>query len=177
VTGLAQLTLAEVAALVQDALRREGVETVLSGGSCVTVWSDNAYRSDDIDLIPEGLPKRSVIRKVMKQLGFMEKNRYYVHPDTAFWVEYPPGPVAVGEEAPRQIDQRQESTGCLRLLSSTDCVKDRLTWWLHNGDRQCFEQAILVARRHAVDLDDLRRWAAGEGGADAFGKFEEALRG
>ena len=172
-TDLADRSLAEVTALVQDALRAQGVETVLSGGSCVTVWSENTYCSDDIDLIPEGLAKRSVIKAVMRQLGFSERNRYFVHPETRFWVEYPPGPLAVGEEPPNRIDQRQEATGLLRLLSPTDCIKDRLTWWFHDNDRQGLELAILVAQRHDVDLSELRRWAKGEGKAEAFSEIEK----
>ncbi len=63
-------------------------------------------------------------------------------------------------------------TGTLRLLSPTDCVKDRLTWWIHGRDRQSLEQAIAVIERADVDLDELRRWVRGEGRA-AVTAFEE----
>ena len=162
------LSVAEFAAAVQEALRKAGVEVVLSGGSCVSVWSNNAYRSDDIDLIPVGLATRVKIRRIMLELGFLEKNRYFVHPDQVLWVEFPSGPLGVGEEPPREISSLPQKTGMLRLLSPTDCVKDRLTWWYHNNDRQGLEQAVAVAQRHRVDIAELRRWSAGEGCAAEF---------
>ena len=67
------------------------------------MWSENAYLSDDIDLIPLGINSRRKIRKVMFDLGFFEKNRYFVHPDHVLWVEFPAGPLGVGEEPPRKL--------------------------------------------------------------------------
>nr|MBA3684549.1 hypothetical protein [Planctomycetota bacterium] len=67
----------------------------------------------------------------MLALGFTEKHRYFVHADSRWLVEFPNGPLTVGEERPKDIVRRQLRTGTLRLLSPTDCVKDRLTWWIH----------------------------------------------
>src|SRR5262249_43290553 len=88
-------------------------------------------------------------------------------------VEFPNGPLSVGEERPKEIAQRKLRTGILRLLSPTDCVKDRLTWWIHGKDRQSLEQAVAVAQRVSVDLAELRRWVRGEGPA-AVAAFAEA---
>ncbi len=156
------MTAAELAAYVQTHLRAAHVETVLSGGTCVSIWSANAYRSDDIDLIPEGFTDRPRIRATMQDLGFAERNRYFVREDTALWVEFPSGPLVVGEERPQRIDMLETNAGILRLLSPTDCVKDRLTWWLHGNDAQCLEQATQVAATASVDVNELRRWARGE---------------
>jgi hypothetical protein len=60
------------------------------------------------------------------------------------------------------------STGVLRLLSPTDCVKDRLAAWFHWEDRQALGQAVLVAEAQPVDRADLRRWAKAEGKSQAF---------
>jgi hypothetical protein len=139
-SDVAAMTMAEFVAWVQRHLRAAGIDTVLSGGSCVTVWSANAYRSDDIDLIPDGFGQRARIREVMLGLGFSERNRYFVHADAALWVEFPAGPLAVGEERPQHIAERRTRTGTMRLLSATDCVKDRLAWWFHHQDRQCLNR-------------------------------------
>ena len=56
----------------------------------------------------------------------------------------------------------------MRLLSPTDCVKDRLTWWFHAKDRQCLEQAVAVTQTADVDVEELRRWSKGEHMAEAF---------
>jgi len=168
VTRIQGLNTGELVAFVQTALRQAGVETVLSGGTCVSMWTVNAYRSDDIDLISDGFGQRGRIRVVMVGLGFSAKNRYFVHPDATLWFEFPSGPLVVGEERPRQIDEIPLSTGILRLLSPTDCVKDRLTWWFHAQDRQCLEQAVAVAHATGVDIDELRRWSKGEHMTAAF---------
>ena len=55
---IASLSLAELIGYIQAQLGQAGIATVLSGGSCVTMWSENAHRSDDIDLIPEGIGQR-----------------------------------------------------------------------------------------------------------------------
>jgi hypothetical protein len=170
--GISAFSVAELAAYVQEALRRVGIDVVLSGGNCVSIWSDNAYRSDDIDLVPDGLASRAKIRKVMNALGFVERNRYFVHPEHQQWVEFPSGPLGVGNERPKVIAVRQEATGSLRLLSPTDCIKDRLTWWYHGGDRQGLEQAVAVGRQQSIDIKELRRWSVNEGKA---AEFEELL--
>ena len=168
-------SLVELTAHIQSALHEAGIQTVLSGGSCVTIWSKNAYISDDIDLITDGLSRRIDIKKVMLKLGFTEKNRYFVHPETKFIVEFPAGPVTVGEERPQHINHMHVSTGTLTLLSPLDCMKDRLTWWFHHGDKQCLNQAIAVAKHHPINREELIRWSKNEGKADEFRKIELLL--
>lgn len=167
-TSITRMSLAELVAHVQSHLAAAGIVTTMSGGSCVTIWSHNAYHSDDIDLIPEGIGQRTRIRAMMLSLGFSEHRRYFTHPETKLFVEFPAGPLSVGEEKPREIAEVVTATGTMRLLSPTDCIKDRLTWWFHNNDRQCLEQAIAVAKATRVDVVELRRWADGEGKDDAF---------
>jgi len=65
------------------------------------------------------------------------------------------------------------STGVLRLLSPTDCVKDRLANYYYHGDRQSLEQALLVAKTTPVDLGEIERWSAAEGMAEAFQKIKD----
>ena len=172
---LGSLSLQELTAYVQSALSDAGIPTVLSGGSCVSVWSDGAYVSDDIDLIPEGIGQRQKIKKVMTALGFIEQRRYFVRPDTKLWFEFPNGPLAVGEEPPKDVLEMKTRVGTLRILSATDCVKDRLTWWFHDQDRQCLEQAVAVAKANKINLKELNRWARGEGAQSAYDAFKLAL--
>jgi hypothetical protein len=109
----------------------------------------------------------------LAEIGFAEKGRQFVHPEAKFFLDCPPGPVALGREPPNEVRTMQFATGALRLLSPTDCVKDRLLAWYHWHDRQSLEQASLVAERNPVDLDELGEWSKREGQADAF----EEIRG
>ncbi len=169
---------AELAAFVQEHLRVKEIDMVLTGGACVSVYSQGEYISMDLDMIHTSLiaPRRKIIREVMYGIGFAEKGRYFKHPDTHLYVEFPPGPPAVGEEPVKEIIEREESTGTLKILSPTDCVKDRLAAFYHWDDLQSLEQAILVARKNPIDLDEIKRWSVGEDKGEQFEKIQERLK-
>jgi len=154
---------AELAAYIQDTLQAEGIPVVLSGGSAVSFYSSNKYVSKDLDLINTGFARRSKISAVMNKLGFTEKGRYFIHPETTFFVEFPDGPLSVGEEPVKEISEYELSTGTLRVLSPTDCVKDRLCAFYFWNDLQGLEQAILVVKSQQVDLREIKRWSKVEG--------------
>ena len=62
----------------------------------------------------------------MLKLGFKEHNRYFVHEDTALFIEFPRGPLGVGDAPVYEIASKEKDTGILKLLTPTDCIKDRL---------------------------------------------------
>jgi len=111
------------------------------------------------------------------EIGFMEEGRHFKHPDSEFIVEFPPGPLAVGTEPVKQVDEIKLSTGILQVISPTDCVKDRLAAYYHWGDRQCLVQAISVAGRRAIDLGEIERWSGVEGKLQEFEKIKASLAG
>jgi len=176
VKAVRDMTQAELAARVATVLRGSGIEVVLSGGACVAIYSSGQYVSMDLDLINIQLAKAGLISHAMGQLGFNREGRHYHHPESEFIVEFPPGPLAVGEEPVKRIDEAKYSTGTLRLLSPTDCVKDRLTWYYHSQDLQCLAQAILVAQSHDIDLAEVKRWSGVEGKMKAFERIQNQLR-
>ena len=81
----------------------------------------------------------------------------------------------VGDEQVKQIDEIEVLTGILRIISPTDCVKDRLTWFYHDNDTECLEQAVLVAEVNDIDLAEIERWSEVEGRSDKFGQIRERL--
>lgn len=169
-------SLMEVATIVCGALTEAGISVVLSGGAAVSIYSDNEYESYDLDFIPIGLARR--VDATMESLGFARKQRHWVHPRTSYWVEFPGGPVAIGEEVIHDFAELRNRAGILRLLHPTECVMDRLSWFIHNADRQCLDQAVAVARRHPVKLKRVERWAENEGpsGSTGFREFRRRLR-
>jgi hypothetical protein len=169
------MTLAELAAYVQSQLRAEGIDVVLSGGATVSLYSSNKYVSKDVDLINVGFAKRSKVRVVMEDAGFHETGRYFEHPDAKFLIEFPDGPLSVGEEPVKEISEIKLSTGNLRVISPTDCVKDRLCAFYFWNDQQGLAQAILVAKKQKVDLDEVKRWSKVEGKVKEFEAFKEKL--
>lgn len=154
-------TLEEVATIVCTALGEDEISVVLSGGAAVSIYSENEYESYDLDFVPTGLARR--VDRVMESLGFAKRSRHWVHPRSAYWVEFPSGPVAIGDEVIHDFEELHSPVGLLRLLHPTECVMDRLSWFIHDADRQCLDQAVEVARRHPIKLKRIERWAAGEG--------------
>lgn len=166
--AIREMSQIELAAFVQTHLQAEGVSVILSGGASVAFYSDNQYVSADLDLICTLFTQQRLIEEVMQALGFVQKGRYFMHPDTKFFVEFPPGPLSVGKEPVQKIEEFELETGTLKIISPTDCVKDRLLAYFHWGDRQSLEQAVLVARANPVDLAEIERWAEVEGKRDHF---------
>lgn len=171
------MTQAELGAFVQSHLRDKGISLVLSGDAAVSIYSGGRYVSLDLDLVNVYSSRFSLIRRAMQEIGFEERARYFKHPDSQFFVEFPPGPLTIGDEPVRQIEEIELPTGTLRVISPTDCVKDRLAAYYHWEDRQSLEQAILVSEESDIDLDDIKRWSNKEGKLADFERIAGRLSG
>jgi hypothetical protein len=169
------MTLGELAAFVCSHVRSRGIRAVLSGGACVSLYTENKYQSFDLDFIENIPTTRNKLKQIMGEIGFMEEARYYKHPDTKFFVEFPPGPLTVGDEPAGKPYEIVFNTGTVTLLSPTDCVKDRLAGYFHWNDQQCLEQAVLVACNQSIDMSEIRRWSKNEEASDKFENFEASL--
>jgi hypothetical protein len=175
VISLSGLSIGELAAFVADHLRSKGIDVVLVGGACISIYTDNRYSSFDLDFIATGMTSRWRIRTALAGINFVEEQRYFKNPETDYFIEFPSGPLAIGAEPPGEISTLTYSTGALRLLSPTDCVKDRLAAYFHWKDQQSLEQAVLVTQAHSVDLAEVQRWSVHEGFAELFNSIRERL--
>jgi hypothetical protein len=164
----------ELAALVCTTLERHGIRVVLSGGAVVSIYSDDEYVSYDLDFVTTGLARK--VDAAMEELGFRRQGRHWRHPDTQYWVEFPQGPVQVGDAVVTEFAELSTRLGSLRLLAPTECVMDRLAGYYHWSDPQCLEQALAVARRHPVDLARIEAWSRREGAEARWRTFVERLR-
>ena len=169
---LKEMTTADLAAFIESHLKNKGIEVVLSGGACVSIYSSNKYVSMDLDLINVLFVKSGRLRDAMSEIGFVEEGRYFKHKDTDYFVEFPAGPLSVGSEPVKKIVERELETGTLRMISPTDCVKDRLACYYHWDDLQCLEQAVLVANSEEIDLKEIERWSKGEGRLKEFNNIK-----
>ncbi len=174
---ISSMSIEELGAHVCSELQKEGIDVVLSGGACVQIYSYNQYMSWDIDLVNRYNDRPSKIKKVMLGLGFYEENKYFAHKDTKYFIEFPPGPLGVGDEAVVDIALRATDSGVLRLLTPTDCVKDRLSAYYHWNDLQSLHQAVWVAKNNEVDMLNIKEWSVKEGMNDKFVDFEAAILG
>lgn len=139
----------------------------------MSIHSTSAYVSHDLDFVQPGLARRP--DAAMVELGFRKEGRHWLHPETAYLVEFPPGPVQVGEETVTEFAEIPTAHGVLRILAPTECVMDRLAGFYHWNDAQCLEQALAVARRHPIDVARIERWSPGEAAAVKFEEFAARL--
>lgn len=169
------LPLPDIAAFVCDSCLKNEIDVVLSGGACVSIYTENKYASYDLDFVLRSPVPRKRIKTIMGELGFREDGRHFRHPDTPYIVEFLSPPLSVGEEPVREIHEIRRGNKILRLLSPTDCVKDRLAAFYHWNDRPSLDQAILVCRDAKVDLREVLRWSSKEGMKEKYDLFKKAL--
>jgi len=157
------MTPGELGAFVQAVLRKQGIDVVLSGGMVAQIYSANQYTSRDLDLVPTFSGKRRIIKAAMLTIGFASRGDISSTLTPSFWSSSPPGPLTVGDEPIKAVNEIRYSTGVLRLISPTDCVKDRLAAFYFWGDRQSLSQALMVAKAKRVNLTEIRRWSRSAG--------------
>ena len=161
----AKTTALELAAIVSQALERAGIVATLSGGGAVSMYSDNEYQSKDLDFVTA--ERRDRLTDALKPLGFAlaKDQRHFTHPKTKLYVEFPAAPLEFCNRVVQHDDIPRLDTpwGPLRVITPTLCVMDRLAAYWHWKDRQSWDQAVMVARRQAVDYAELVRYAQAEG--------------
>ena len=169
-------TLADVAAAVADALRRAEIVAVLTGGACATFYSGGAYQSHDLDFIIRSGGTRRSLDEAMATIGFGRDGDKYSHPRTRFFVEFPRGPLAIGDDLAITPVELKLGAGSTPALSATDTCRDRLAAFYHWSDRQSLEVAVQVGLRARVNMSVIKRWSVREGFESKFGDFEAELK-
>jgi len=115
--SIREMSQPEIGALVVSHLKKMGIPVVLSGGAVVSIYSHARYVSKDLDLVNIYSHRVGEIKNAMASMGFREEGRYYRHPDSEFFIEFPPGPLSVGTEPIREIKNKRYETGVLSLIS------------------------------------------------------------
>ncbi len=118
-TLTARSSLADVAFAVGAVLRRHRIPAVLTGGACVALHTDGAYVSHDLDFILQGVEAITAARldDALAELGFRRRGNQYRHPKLDLYIEFPPGPLAIGGDhhvKPVELRRRRQ---VLRALS------------------------------------------------------------
>ncbi len=148
----------------------------MSGGAVVSIYTDNKYQSFDLDFV--SIADRKKIKSAMEHLGFeQERSRYFTHPKSKFFVEFPGAAVLVGDQPIENFSKLKiPGAGTLKLLTPTDCVKDRLSAYYHWSDRQSLNQAVWVSQAQPVKIDEIKRWSTREGHQQKLQDYLEALK-
>jgi hypothetical protein len=149
---------------------------VLVGGACASLHSRGAFVSLDVDFVLVGPVTQPRLDAALASVGFVRRGDRYVHPRVRFFVEFPRGPLAIGNDVRIRPVARRGPRGRALVLSATDACRDRLAAFYHWNDRQSLAAALAIARANRLKLRAIRAWSAAQGAADRFEEFARALR-
>ncbi|MBI3211869.1 MAG: hypothetical protein HYZ47_04200 [Simkania negevensis] len=169
-----EISLGDLAGLISEELKKHGIDTVLVGGACVTIYSHNRYQSYDLDFITYENMKK--VKEVLEKLGLIEKEGYFQHKNCKWFVEFVSPPIAVGNESLSEFEEIETHFGKVKLLRPTDCVKDRLASFYHWNDTQGLKQAIEVALEQTVDMEEIKNWSTREGHKKKYELFYQSFQ-
>ena len=148
---------------------------MLSGGAAISAYTNDKYQSYDLDFVTSEQMAR--LTTVLAPLGFVRrKGRHLEHPDTDFYVEFPPGPLAVGGSVITEWTKLETEYGIIQILSPTQMVMDRLAAFIHWNDPQSLDQAVMVAQDNPLEWTALEAWVTREGAPEKYETFRRALR-
>ncbi len=165
----------ELAAIITEALEKNSIKAVLVGGAVVSIYTDNEYESKDLDFISPAEHKK--ITDVMLALGFSKEGKNFLHAKTELTVEFPTGPIGIGDRVPVKPEgEMKVGHVTVVMLSPTQSVMDRLAWFYFNNDRQCLDQAVMITKKQAVKISEVRKWSIEEGMIDKFEIFLSYLK-
>lgn len=161
-------SLKELAAFISQFLRENKVDCILSGGACVSIYTDNKYMSDDLDFVPYKTIDSKKLQELLSKIGFSPKNRYYINKTTKYFIEFPAPPPTISDDYIENENFIEARGYSLKLLTPLDCVKDRLCSYFFFNDEQCMHQAILVIKEYDIDISEQKKWATKEGETGKF---------
>ncbi|NGX49879.1 MAG: hypothetical protein K940chlam5_01484 [Candidatus Anoxychlamydiales bacterium] len=169
-----KVTPKSLAAIIRKKLQEYNIESILVGGACVAIYTKNKYQSYDLDyVIYEEISK---LEKPLKELGFKKEGNFFKNKKCIYFIEFVSSPVAIGDQLIKKFQTLKTSFGSIKLLTPTDCVKDRLAAYYYWDDKQSLEQAILVACSQKINLINIKNWSTKEKQLKKYNIFIEKLK-
>jgi hypothetical protein len=168
-------TLDEVVEIVSSTLEKAGITAALVGGACAAIYSGGTYTSEDLDLIIQSAPGQRALDEAMASIGFTRRDAQYFHARSDFFVEFPKGPLAIGQDLRIKPVRLKVGRSRVLVLSATDSCRDRLAAFFHWNDRESLDVAIAIAMRRRVNLAVIRAWSVAENSVEKYEVFKREL--
>jgi len=166
---------------VASFLAKNGINTILVGGSVVSIYSDGAYMSGDLDMVVDSylIPLKQ-IEQILLEIDFHKTGtrNFFKHPECDhILIEFMSSPVAIGEDYNIEPTSVKVDKVIIKILSPTDCIKDRLASYIYFNAKECLDQALLVAKAQPYVLNSVKKWCdqEGEKAQKAYIEFKELL--
>ena len=136
----------------------------------VSIYTQNEYESKDLDFISSADLKS--ITSAPKKIDFTKTaGRRFTDSKTIYFVEFPSPPLAIGNMAIKEWVTQKNSAGRLLLLQPTHSVMDRLAGFYHWNDLQNLDQAVMIAKKHPIKIDEIESWSSKENESKKFKIF------
>jgi hypothetical protein len=120
---------------------------------------------------------REEIAELVSKIGFVKTGRLFKHPECEhLYLDFPAGPVSIGDDYHIKPSEVKKEGVVIKILSPTDCVKDRLASYLYFHAHECLDQAVLVAQKQKVNASEIKRWCEKEGNAQAFVEWSRLVK-
>jgi len=171
-------TLEEFWVFVASHLEAEGIGVTLVGGAVATVYSKGQYESGDIDMVFDNMfEDRGKFENALNKIGIVKQDqRNFRHSDCIYTIEAKSPPISIGHIIekinPEKVDG--ESTK-IKLLSPTDCIKDRLYKADEWADDEAFDAAIAVAREVGFNDKKLKNFCQENDKLKIYDKFKREI--
>jgi hypothetical protein len=169
-------SIVELATIVADHLQQHGIDVVLVGGLAVEIYTENLYLTKDIDMVNTNYKNPQELRNAMSKLGFQKKGRVFVNPTTDITIEFPSGPLSVGDESVVKTTMAKVAMGKIPILEVSDVIKDRLAAYIHWRDRQSLVQALAILLKYPTNRTKLKPFCDREGGDGLYLMLENLLK-
>ncbi|MBI5213632.1 MAG: hypothetical protein HY957_09750 [Nitrospirae bacterium] len=170
-----KIDIKSLAAIISKKLNEKGIDAILVGGACISIYTENKYLSGDLDFISHASLKQ--LTAALSDLGFQRKSsRHFIRKECPFFIEFVAPPLSIGDEPVKSIREIKTKFGKISLLTPTDSIKDRLAAFYHWNDPQALEQAIMVAKAQKIDLYEIERWSMQEGHEGKYKIFIKMIR-
>ncbi len=168
-------SLVDVCFAVCTALDTIGTTAVLTGGSAATFYAPTAYQSRDADFVITMGNDSSNGIEAMTRLGYTRTGNIYVHESNRYTIDFPRGPLAIGEEIVQTWATFERGNRLLHVLSISDCIRDRLSWFYWYRDTSALAAAVAVATGGDIDLSAVRDWSVRVDELAAFEEFADRV--
>jgi hypothetical protein len=157
--------LAKSAAIVCEALRREGLEATVVGGAAIEFHAPDAYSTTDLDLVVSGrfgVDWTAAQTRTFQALGFSRDARHWVRDD--LYVEIP------GRTMTDPVVVMRMDPFPLRVVAKEVVLADRIVGFKYWGVTDYGIQAIAMLDAFGTELDEqaLRHHLKREQAEDAY---------
>lgn len=158
------MTVQELLAVVSDHLTKNNISAILTGGTVVSIYTNNKYESKDLDFISPHEHKE--LLEVMKKIDFTPdpgNKKNLKHPECQITIEFPGRAVMLAGKSER-VDHTEEVHGVtVKMLSPTQSMMDRLAAFIGWDDPQGLDQAAWICEQQPVNFEKVKKWAKEQG--------------